>query len=139
MKHKIITDSEMHITEAAASTMQIYPKGTLLLVSRSGILRRALPLCILGVDSTINQDIKAFVLYDCSISSWVYHSLKAFEPYILKELVKSVTTVESLKFDEFSALLIPIPPVNEIARIVSEIQRLNSILMPISNDLLFSL
>ncbi len=91
MKKPVINDSEMHITELAAETMQLYPAGTLLLVARSGILRRLLPLCILGVDSTINQDIKAFTLYDAKTSSWIYYAIKAFEPYILKELVKSVT------------------------------------------------
>ena len=106
MKKPVINDSEMHITELAAETMQLYPAGTLLLVARSGILRRLLPLCILGVDSTINQDIKAFTLYDTKTSLWIYYAIKAFEPYILKELVKSVTTVESLKFDEFISMLI---------------------------------
>ncbi|MEF2647570.1 MAG: restriction endonuclease subunit S [Oscillospiraceae bacterium] len=57
MKRPVIMDSEMHITELAASTMQIYPAGTLLLVARSGILKRLLPLCTLGIDSTINQDV----------------------------------------------------------------------------------
>ena len=56
MKRPVITDSEMHISELAAATMQLYPAGTLLLVARSGILKRLLPLCKLGIDSTINQD-----------------------------------------------------------------------------------
>ena len=67
MKRPVITDSEMHISELAAATMQLYPAGTLLLVARSGILKRLLPLCKLGIDSTINQDIKAFSLYDLSL------------------------------------------------------------------------
>lgn len=52
MKRPVITDSEMHISELAAATMQLYPAGTLLLVARSGILKRLLPLCKLGIDST---------------------------------------------------------------------------------------
>lgn len=139
MKQPVIMDSEMHITELAASTMQIYPSGTLLLVARSGILKRLLPLCTLGVDSTINQDIKAFSLYDIALSEWLYYGIKAFEPYILKELVKSVTTVESLKFDEFSAMLIPVPPLPEQRRIIFAIKEALSLLSPLSNNPLFSL
>ena len=139
MKRPVISDSEMHITELAAQSMQIYPAGTLLLVSRSGILRRLLPLCVLGVDSTINQDIKAFTLYDLSLSQWLYYAIKAFEPYILKELVKSVTTVESLKFDEFERMLIPIPPQSEQARIIAGIKDALSLIKPLSNNPLFSL
>ena len=139
MKKTIIKDSEMHITELAAETMQLYPVGTLLLVARSGILRRLLPLCVLGVDSTINQDIKAFTLYDIKTSPWLYYAIKAFEPYILKELVKSVTTVESLKFDEFMSMLIPVPPEKEQARIIDAVKEALSLLSPMSKNPLFSL
>ena len=139
MKKPVIMDSEMHITELAAETMQLYPAGTLLLVARSGILRRLLPLCVLGVNSTINQDIKAFSLYDINTSQWLYYAIKAFEPYILKELVKSVTTVESLKFDEFMSMLIPVPPAAEQVRIIRNLKQALSLLTPLSSDPLFSL
>ena len=139
MKRPVITDSEMHISELAASSMQLYPAGTLLLVARSGILKRLLPLCNLGIDSTINQDIKAFSLYDIELSEWLFYGIKAFEPYILKELVKSVTTVESLKFDEFSAMLIPVPPLSEQRRIIAAIKTAMNLLSPLSSNPLFSL
>ena len=139
MKRPVITDSEMHISELAASSMQLYPAGTLLLVARSGILKRLLPLCKLGIDSTINQDIKAFSLYDIELSEWLFYGIKAFEPYILKELVKSVTTVESLKFDEFSAMLIPVPPLTEQKRIIAAIKAAMNLLTPLSSNPLFSL
>mgnify|MGYP000060847115 FL=1 len=77
MKRPVITDSEMHISELAAATMQLYPAGTLLLVARSGILKRLLPLCKLGIDSTINQDIKAFSLYDIKLSEWLFYGIKS--------------------------------------------------------------
>ena len=139
MKRPVITDSEMHISELAAATMQLYPAGTLLLVARSGILKRLLPLCKLGIDSTINQDIKAFSLYDIKLSEWLFYGIKAFEPFILKELVKSVTTVESLKFDEFSAMLIPVPPLSEQRRIIVAIKAAINLLTPLSSNPLFSL
>ena len=139
MKRPVITDSEMHISESAASTMQLYSAGTLLLVARSGILKRLLPLCKLGIDSTTNQDIKAFSLYDIELSEWLFYGIKAFEPYILKELVKSVTTVESLKFDEFSAMLIPVPPLSEQRRIIVAVKAAINLLTPLSSNPLFSL
>ena len=139
MKRPVITDSEMHISELAASSMQLYPAGTLLLVARSGILKRLLPLCKLVIDSTINQDIKAFSLYDIELSEWLFYGIKAFEPYILKELVKSVTTVESLKFDEFSVILIPVPPLSEQRRIIAAIKTAMNLLTPLSSNPLFSL
>ena len=139
MKNPLINDSEMHITDEAAASMKLYPAGTLLLVARSGILKRLLPLCKLGVSSTINQDIKAFSLYDLSMSQWLYYAIKAFEPYVLKDLVKSITTVESLKFDEFSNLLIPIPPKAEQRRIIKSLNHLMELLKQQSSDPLFLL
>ena len=139
MKKPTICDSEMHITNHAAETMRKYPVGTLLLVARSGILKRLLPLCVLGTESTINQDIKAFSLYNNDLSEWLYYAIKAFEPYILKELVKSVTTVESLKFDEFQKLLIPVPPVSEQKRIIDAVKYSISLIAPMSSNPLFSL
>ena len=138
MKRQILMDSEMHITKYAADSMRVYPKGTLLLVARSGILKRLLPLCVLGVNSTINQDIKAFSLYYPDLSEWLFYSIKAFEPMILKELVKSVTTVESLKFDEFSAMLIPVPPFNEQLRIIKIIREYLKTIKPLYSDPMLS-
>lgn len=96
MKTDVISDSQMHISNEACNAMNLYPKGTLLMVVRSGILKRMLPLCVLGVDATINQDLKAFRFYYNELSEWIYYELKGFEHYILHNLVKNVTTVDSL-------------------------------------------
>ena len=124
MKTDIILDSQMHISKEACLDMTLYPSGTLLMVVRSGILKRKLPLCILGVDSTINQDLKAFSFYNNELSEWIYYELKGFEHYILHNLVKNVTTVDSLKFDEFQDLLVPLPPRNEQLRIIKRIKEI---------------
>ena len=94
------------------------------MVARSGILRRLLPICTLGIESTINQDIKAFELFDTSLSELVFYFLKGQELEILRDYVKSVTTVESLKFDEFQNMLFPLPPKEEQIRILTKIHEL---------------
>ena len=124
MKTIIINDSQMHISEDACKEMVLYPAGTLLMVVRSGILERKLPLCDLGVDRTINQDIKAFTLYHNELSEWVYYELKGFEHFVIHNLVKNVTTVDSLKFDEFQDLLVPLPPRAEQIRIIEMVNRI---------------
>ena len=59
MKCSHITNSLMKITDKALEIMTIYERGTLLVVTRSGILRHTLPISILEAPATVNQDLKA--------------------------------------------------------------------------------
>lgn len=124
MKHKYLNSSEMLITEKAANEMKLYPINTILMVVRSGILKRTLPVAILTENSTINQDIKALSLYLSDIAEFVYVILKGMESYILKEYRKQVTTVDSLRFEDFQNMPVPLPPLAEQKRIVAKLEEI---------------
>ena len=125
MKTKYLADSQLKITELAAKNMTLYPAGTLLWVVRSGILKSRLPLCVLSQAGTINQDIKAYKIFDMRMSDYIYFMLKGFENLIISDYVKRITTVHSLKFDELiNRFLIPLPPLAEQQRIVDKINEI---------------
>ena len=125
MKERFLSESQMKISKVAVQGMTVYEPGTLLMVVRSGILKRMLPLCILTQLSTINQDLKAYSLFCNDMSTYVYYMLKALEPNILFNYTKRVTTVDSLKFDEFSCqMLVPLPNIAEQKRIVKKLEQL---------------
>lgn len=123
MKYETITDSLMKITDAALVDMQVYTPGTLLMVTRSGILKRTLPLAILEKAATVNQDLKTISIVSPCIPEYVFYMIRANEAFILKEYHKDGTTVDSINFDKFVNLLLPLPPVEEQKRIISEIKK----------------
>lgn len=127
MKTKYLSDSLMKISYKGAEELQLFPLGTLVMVVRSGILKHTLPLCILTKEATINQDLRAFVLFDNDMSEYVYWMLKGLQPDIIQHYTKHVTTVDSLRLDEFFYQMpVPLPPKEEQRRIVARI----SVLLP---------
>ena len=119
MKSKYITSSQLCLSALGAAQMRTYQPDTLLLVTRSGILRHTLPVAILKESATINQDLKAIVLYMPQLAEYIYVCLKGMEARLLLKYTKSGTTVENVNFDEFQKVLLPIPPTQHIDRIIS--------------------
>ena len=124
MKSSHIKDSKIKITDCALSQMTLYAKGTLLLVTRSGILRHSLPIAILDYPATVNQDIKTISCFSSNLNKFVLWAIKAQEELILKDFHKDGTTVDSIDFDKFKSLSLPIPPKEEQKRIISQIELL---------------
>ena len=112
----------------------VFHPGTILMVNRSGILRRTLPLAILNAEATINQDIKAIVPYLLCISPYLYYAILSQESFILSEYKKAGTTVDNINFDKFISLLIPLPPQKEQDRIVSSINQYFAIIENIDSS-----
>ena len=125
MKSDFILDSEDHITEEGLNSgLTLIPPNSVLMVVRSGILRRTFPVAINMVPCTINQDLKALIPFADSYANYLIIMLKGFESFILTKLAKKGMTVESIVFDEFASALFPFPPIAEQKRIVARVEQL---------------
>lgn len=118
MKSKYIDSSLLMMSEKGLEQMQLYPENTLLLVTRSGILRHTIPVAILKKPATINQDLKAIMPYIPNLEEYIYICIKGMESRLILEYTKAGATVENINFDAFQKILLPIPPENQIQRII---------------------
>ena len=127
MKQKYISDTGNKVSRKGAKELQILPSGSLLMVTRSGILRRTFPIAIAAKPLTINQDQRALRFHLQGIEEYVYCVLKGMESLILRDYRKTGTTVESIIWEKFIDLLIPIPPIAEQNRIVAKIEEVRGL------------
>ena len=112
MKKLLIKDSIDHINSNAIenSSAKLIPKNSLIMVIRSGILKKKLPLAINQREITINQDMKAFVLNNEKVK--VEYLLFFFNFYqrVLLSKVRSVTA-DNIEFNQIKELMVPLPSV----------------------------
>ena len=128
MKSFEIHDTEDHITEEAvhSSTASHLPAGSVLVVTRSGILRHSLPVAVTRVDVAVNQDLKALKPYPEFVPDYVAYALRSDAQRILHACVKDGTTVQSVEFSEFKQFRIPVAPAKEQQRIADVLDELLS-------------
>lgn len=118
MKSELIIDSVDHITDEAVSgsATSIMPAGSVLVVVRSGILARTVPVAVAGVPVAINQDIKALVPGVGLNPKYLLHALRALEPALLAQVSRGAT-VHRLETDRLLQSPIPLPPIEEQGQI----------------------
>jgi type I restriction enzyme S subunit len=125
MKQDRISDSEDHITEVAVSesTTNLVPAGSVLVVTRSGILQHTLPVAVAGVPVTVNQDLKALSPKSDVLPEYVAWGLRAFSQDILHTCSKQGTTVNSIETQRLLDYEIPLAPPEQQKAIVAEIEK----------------
>eukprot|EP01029_Cantina_marsupialis_P024211 TRINITY_DN6168_c0_g2_i1.p1 TRINITY_DN6168_c0_g2~~TRINITY_DN6168_c0_g2_i1.p1 ORF type:complete len:449 (+),score=73.03 TRINITY_DN6168_c0_g2_i1:837-2183(+) len=126
MKSLEISDTELKVTQIGVSnsSAKLIPKGSLLVVGRSGILKRKLPVAINIVNCVVNQDMKVLIPFFLNTNRFIQYLLRGLESIILKDYVKFGMTVHSLKYTEFEFMPIPLPPLSEQKRIVAKLDEL---------------
>jgi len=120
LKSDLIFTSADKITAEAIknSSASMLPEGAVLMVTRSGILKRTIPIGLTMRQLTVNQDLKALCVREGTSPKFLFYFLKASEPFLLSRVTRSAT-VHRLQADIIKNLQIPVPPLPEQERIVS--------------------
>ncbi len=128
MKTEYISTTQDKITGRALleSTANYIPVGSLLMVVRSGILQRKIPVAINLVKVTLNQDMKALVFQDQVCSQFMMSFIEGNNNKLLTILTKEGATVESVEHDYLANLLVTVPPWDEQKKIANFIESIAS-------------
>lgn len=124
VKSNEIWDTQDKLTPRGAELLEEVCVDSLVMVTRSGILKHTFPVAVVKNNCRINQDLKAFVPADKRFSPFLAWCLRGLQPFILKHYRKNGTTVQSIVWDEFIRMPIPLPPLAEQKRIVAKIEEL---------------
>lgn len=121
MKFDVIEDTLMHTNMLGVnnSSANYIKKPSVLFVMRSGILRRTLPIAMVKVPFTVNQDLKAVSpTVDLNLE-YLFWACKSSEKIIRNTCMKNGTTVESINAKALMEFEIPIVPQEEQIEIVN--------------------
>lgn len=124
IKSDFISSTVREISEIGLkrSSSNIAPKGSVVFVTRSGILQHTFAISILGKDMAINQDVKCLIFSNQIFKPFFLRLFQGNNSKILVETRQQAATVESINMDSFFNLPIPIPPLREQTAIVAHIE-----------------
>ncbi len=120
MKHRTIFDAADHITDHAvkSSATNLIAPGAVLVVVRSGILRRSIPVAINAMEVALNQDMKALRPRGRLLPAYLQYLIEGNQNELLIEWTKQGATVESIEHELMANSRVPIPSVREQSAIV---------------------
>ena len=109
VKSSYLDKTTTQITEKGAKELTLYPAGSLVMVTRSGILRHTLPVAELRKPSTVNQDIRVILPQGACCGEWLLRFFISRNKELLLEFGKTGTTVESIDFGKIKDMLLRMP------------------------------
>lgn len=120
MKSDLVESSQDTITGAAVagSAVKMIPEGATLIVVRSGILARTIPVAVAACELTVNQDLKALIPGEAIDSRYLNYFMRSAEQYLLSRVTRGAT-VHKLDSDVLKTLHVPLPRKEEQKRIVA--------------------
>lgn len=123
MKSEVIADSQDKISIKAVTdgAAELIPSGSLLIVTRSGILAHSTPAAITKIEASINQDIKALIPAKGVDPGFLAAQIRARSGELLTHARKAGTTVESLVMERLQSFPIRLAPERQQALIADQL------------------
>jgi type I restriction enzyme S subunit len=117
-KSDVMSTTQEHVTQAAveSSATRLVQPGTVLVVVKSKILMRRLPVSVARVALCFNQDVKGIVAHTPNESSYIATHLRMAQRTLL-ELARGVNT-EGLTVNHLKAHALMRPPLKLVAKFV---------------------
>lgn len=120
MKSRYINSSIDTITIEGkqSSNLAYIHSGSVLIVVRSGILQRTIPIALTTGTVTVNQDIKALKFKQSLMAKYFIALVEGLTPQLLLEWRKQGATVESIETEYLANSPLLVPPISEIKQIL---------------------
>ncbi len=137
VKGNQIKDTTFRVTPLALaeSATAVAPAYSLLLVTRSGVLKHSIPVAYISEDMAINQDIKALIPNNDINYYYLLSYLKYKEKELVASYVKTGTTVESIIMNLFLKYEVPFPDCEEQIKIADIIRMSDRKMQLLSEEL----
>lgn len=125
MKNFLINEAQDYVTERAVneSSTKIIEPNSLLIVVRSGILQRTIPVAINLQPVTLNQDMKALNFSERMNTLFFAYFIMGHINALLTQWTKEGATVESIEHEYLANTLTPVPPFHEQQLIINYLEK----------------
>lgn len=122
------------ITDLALSetSLRLVPAPSVAVVMRSNILRRTLPIGLIKVDTTVNQDMRVLVPREGVDAEYVFQVLRADSERIRSECVRTDGSMAAVDSQSFIGWEVPLPSLAEQRRIAKRLRHFDALVNDLS-------
>ena len=119
----------------AETSLRVVPAPSVVVVMRSNILRRTLPIGLVKVDITVNQDIRALVPEPGVDAAYVYQTLRVSAEQIRRDCVRTDGSMAAVNSKAFFNWRIPLPSLEEQMVVSANLREFEQFMSDLSSRL----
>lgn len=114
------------------TSLRLVPAPSVAVVMRSNILRRTLPVGLIEVDTTVNQDLRVLAPRQGVDAEYVFQALRADSERIRSACVRTDGSMAAVDSQGFFAWGIPLPPLAQQRRIAAKLRHFGDLVNDLS-------